>query len=101
MADNSPGRRPERIARGDQRDPTITELEGESAPSGLVAVSGTRLLMCGFVSRTLQPFVIEANMTASPDGGPVADDCALGVAALTDGRIVYSNEEELRVLRLD
>ena len=100
VADNAPGSRSERIARGDQQDPAITELEGESAPSGLAAVGPARLLMCGFVSRTLQPFVIASDGTVSPDGEPLATDCALGVAVLADDRVVYANENAIRILRV-
>jgi hypothetical protein len=98
VADNSPGEQPERIARGDQDDPTITDLDRKVAPSGLVAVSASRLLMCGFVSRTLQAYEIESDGTVSPEGAPLATDCALGVVVLADGRVVYSNETEIRVL---
>jgi hypothetical protein len=98
VADNSPGSGPERIARGDQSDPAITELEGQAAPSGLAAQAGARLLVCGYVSRTLQAFVIEADGTVSPDGEPLATDCSLAVSVLADERVVYSNEQEIRVL---
>jgi hypothetical protein len=101
VADNSPGEQPERIARGDQNDPTTTDLNGKAAPSGLAADRPRRLLMCGYVSRTLQAFVIDSDEMVVPDGEPVAHDCALAVAVLSDGRIVYSNEEEIRVLSAD
>jgi len=101
VADNSPGEQPERIARGDRDDPTTTDLDGKSAPSGLAADEPRRLLMCGYVSRTLQAFAIDPDEMVVPDGEPLAHDCALAVAVLSDGRIVYSNEKEIRVLPAD
>jgi hypothetical protein len=98
VADNAPGRGPERLARGDLPAPTITELDTKAAPSGLVAVDAARLLMCGFVSRSLQAYVIGSDGKVSADGEPLATDCALGVALLSDGRIVYASEDAIHVI---
>lgn len=97
VADNSPGDQPERLARGDVRNPPVTELTRPTAPSALAAVDDERLLVCGFITRTLEAFVTSDDR-ARATGEPLATDCSLGVVILSDGRIAYSNEDSVRVL---
>jgi hypothetical protein len=98
VADNSPGEQPERLARGDVRNPPVTELTRPTAPSGLAAADDERLLVCGFITRTLEVFVTSADDRARAAREPLATDCSLGVVILSDGRIAYSNEDTVRVL---
>jgi glucose/arabinose dehydrogenase len=98
VADNSPGTQPERLARGDVRAPAITKLAQPTAPSGLAAVSNTRLLMCGYITRTLQAYVLTPDARAIVESNPLATDCSLAVVVLADGRVAYSNEDAIRVL---
>lgn len=97
VADNAPGSRPERIARGDLRgQPTsVTELDGKRAPAGLAALSGGRLAVCGYVSGTLEVFEVVAGGRAQPYRDPAATDCTLDVATLADGRLAYANQDRI------
>jgi hypothetical protein len=98
VADNSPGRAPERLARGDRAVPsTITALPPRTAPSGL-AVRGERLFVCGVVSFSLDPYRVDVGGRAVRDGRPIARDCSLGAVALSDGRIAYANRRRIEVV---
>jgi len=100
VADNAPGRRPERLARGDTGgDPpaAVTELDGRSAPSSVAALDDGRLVVCGFVSRRLDLYRVGG--TAARRGRrPLAEDCATSVVILADGRLAYADESTVRVL---
>ncbi|MGH9164387.1 MAG: PQQ-dependent sugar dehydrogenase, partial [Acidimicrobiales bacterium] len=99
VADNAPGRRPERLARGDGGGPptAVTELAGKSAPSGLAALADGRLALCGFVSRRLDVYRVGGE-TARRGRRPLAEDCATGAVRLADGRLAYADESSIRVL---
>lgn len=99
VADNTPGDTPERLARGDAgpRATDITVLPAGTAPSGL-AVRGDTLAVCGYLTRTLVPYRIAQGGPPEPAGGVLADDCRLGVATLSDGRLAYSTGQTIRIL---
>jgi hypothetical protein len=92
VADNVPGTRGERLARGDLagRPTHVTPLAPGTAPSGLAAVSRSRLVLCGFQSHLLQGFRIEAGQRAVAAGAPIARNCWIGVIRLSGGRLAYA-----------
>jgi Glucose / Sorbosone dehydrogenase len=92
VADNVPGTRGERLARGDLdgRPTHVTPLPPGTAPSGLAAVSDSRLVLCGFQSHLLQPFRIAPGQRAVATGAPIARNCWIGVIRLADGRLAYA-----------
>jgi hypothetical protein len=92
VADNVPGTRGERLARGDLngRPTHVTPLPPGTAPSGLAAVSRSRLVVCGFQSHLLQAFRITSKQRAVAVGAPIARDCWIGVIRLADGRLAYA-----------
>jgi len=92
VADNVPGTRGERLARGDLggRPTHVTPLPPGTAPSGLAAVSRSRLVVCGFQSHLLQDFRITSGQRAVAVGAPIAHNCWIGVIRLADGRLAYA-----------
>lgn len=98
VADNAPGRRPERIARGDAdgRAPRdVTELSERIAPSGLAVLGPDEIAVCGVRSGQLTRYRRaggrwRANGTLAP--------CAFGVARLTDGRLAVSTAGGVRII---
>jgi hypothetical protein len=92
VADNVPGTRGERLARGDLdgRPTHVTPLPPGTAPSGLAAVSRSRLIVCGFQSRLLQAFRITSGQRAVAVGPPLARNCWIGVIRLAGGRLAYA-----------
>lgn len=100
VADNAPGRRPERLARGDTGGGppgAVTELDGRSAPSSVAALDDGRLAVCGFVSRRLDLYRV-GGTAARRSRQPLAGDCATSVALLADGHLAYADESTIRVL---
>jgi hypothetical protein len=97
VADNAPGPEPERLARVSPGGvvTVLAELPARTAPSGLARVPGG-LLVCGFRSRALLAYRLRG--TALGEHLTLAEDCALGVVRLADGRVAYANEREIRVL---
>lgn len=100
VADNAPGRRPERIARADPagRGAAVRFLRARLAPSGLAAIDAGQLALCGFVSRRLERVDVTGGGSPRIVGPPLATDCALGVARLADGRLAYATVRAIRVL---
>lgn len=98
VADNAPGRRPERLARGDAGGGPreVTELEGMSAPSGVAAISSTELAVCGFVSQTLDRYRREDGRWRKAD--TIARGCRYGVTRLRDGRLAFSTGRDIRTV---
>jgi len=98
VADNAPGRRPERLARGDAGGGPreVTELEGMSAPSGVAAISSGELAVCGFVSQTLDRYRREDGRWRKAD--TIARGCRYGVARLRDGRLAFSTGRDIRTV---
>lgn len=98
VADNAPGRRPERIARGDARGGAprqVTELSKRMAPSGLAILTPATIVVCGVRSGRLTRFRRRATgWRPAGDLGP----CAFGVARLTDGRLAVSTATGITVL---
>jgi hypothetical protein len=97
VADNAPGSEPERLARVSPAGvvTVLAELPARTAPSGLARVPGG-LLVCGFSSRALLGYRLRG--AALGEHVTLAEDCALGVVRLADGRVAYANEREIRVL---
>lgn len=97
VADNAPGSEPERLARVSPEGvvTVLAELPARTAPSGLARVPGG-LLVCGFRSRALLVYPLRGTVLDEPL--TLAEDCALDVVALADGRVAYANEREIRVL---
>lgn len=99
VADNAIGGAKERLARGDMGTAQrVTELSAVTAPSGLVAPSDDTLVLCGYVSRELARYTIGAGGTARRTGAPLARDCALGVVALSDGRLAYARSDSVAII---
>jgi hypothetical protein len=97
VADNAPGSEPERLARVSPGGvvTVLAELPERTAPSGLARVPGG-LLVCGFRSRELLGYRLRGGDLG--EHLTLAEDCALGVVRLADGRVAYANEGEIRVL---
>lgn len=97
VADNAPGSEPERLARVSSTGvvTVIAELPARSAPSGLARVPGG-VIVCGFRSRELLGYSLRGTALGEPV--TLAEDCALEVERLVDGRVAYANEREIRVL---
>ncbi len=86
VADNAPGRTPERLARGDAGVPRdVTDLPDETAPSGLAVLPDGDLALCGVVSGTLDRWHRDAD-GAWRRVATLARGCRYGVVRLTDGR---------------
>lgn len=99
VADNAPGRRPERIGRGDgtgraPRD--VTDLPGRIAPSGLAVLSLTEVAVCGVRSGRLDRFRFEAGTWRRQPGTRRA--CSYGVVRLTNGRLAVSTAKGIIVI---
>jgi glucose/arabinose dehydrogenase len=100
VADNAPGRRPERIAQGDTGGgppAAVTSLQGRIAPSGVVVLSASDIAVCGVVSGRLDRF----RRTSSgrwERTGVLDRDCRYGVVRLRDGRVIVSAQRGLRVV---
>jgi len=98
VADNSPGRRAERLARGDRggAPAQVSELERKTAPSGLAAISNSELAVCGFVSGTLDRYRLSAGRWRR--AGTIARGCRYGVVALPGGRLAFSTGTAIRTV---
>jgi hypothetical protein len=94
VADNAPGRRPERLGSGTAPGPR-TPLPGRIAPSGLVALPDGAVVVCGVVSGTLERFRRDADGTWRP-AGRLPGPCRYGVVRLDDGTLVASDDDGLR-----
>ena len=98
VADNAPGRRPERLARGDLGGgpAQVSELAGKIAPSGLAAISSAELAVCGFVSGTLDRYRLRQG--AWRLAGTIARGCRYGVVRLPGARLAFSTGRDIRVV---
>lgn len=97
VADNSPGRAPERLARGDGGVPRdVTVLGRKTAPSGLVAIGGGALAVCGFVSGALDRYVLDGS--GHRLAGTIASGCRYGAVRLSDGRVAFATGTEIRAV---
>ncbi len=98
VADNSPGRRPERLARADRdgRPTQVSLLQRKTAPAGLAAISNTELAVCGYVSQTLDRYRLQAGRWRL--AGTIARGCRLGVAVLPGGRLAFSTGTAIRTV---
>ncbi|MGH9154274.1 MAG: PQQ-dependent sugar dehydrogenase [Acidimicrobiales bacterium] len=97
VADNAPGRRPERIGRSEVGTAPV-ELPGRRAPSALVALGPTRLGLCGFLDGDLVAVDVSGRPTV---GDTLARHvCRTGAVALASGSVAVSDGRTVRVLRL-
>lgn len=101
VADNAPGRRPERLARGDTRGgppDVVTTLERRPAASGLAALGPKRLALCGVVSGTLDSYRLDARERWRYER-TLAQGCRYGVVRLPGGRLAFSAGDGVRTVR--
>ncbi len=98
LADNSPGRQPERLGRADwsPSPSNVVSLPPRTAPSGIAPI-GSDLYVCSYLERALLRYRV-VGVGAVP-AGRIEVDCLLGVAALGDGRLVVSTGRDLRTFR--
>ena len=97
VADNAPGRRPERLGSGTgaaQRSP----LPRRIAPSGLAVLSATDVAVCGVASGTLERFHRRGDGSWRA-AGALDGPCRFGVARLAGGTLVVSTDDGLREVR--
>ena len=98
VADNAPGKRPERLARGDASGSPVTGLGRRPAASGVAALGPRTLALCGVVSGTLDRYELEQDGRWRFDG-TIARGCRYGVVRLTDGRLAFSADDGVRTIR--
>jgi len=96
--DNATRDEPERLLRGDRDDaaPALAQRE-EMAPSGLTAIADDGLVVCGYLSRTLERVVLHDDGTAERTE-VLAEPCSVGAATLADGRVVFGDGQSLRTV---
>jgi hypothetical protein len=98
VADNAPGKRPERLARGDTAGPpAVTILGRRPAASGVAALGPRALALCGVVSGTLDRYTFDEGRWSYK--GPIARGCRYGVVRLTDGRLAFSAADGVRTIQ--
>lgn len=98
VADNAPGRRPERIGSGVSDAGPRSPLGGRLAPSGLAVLSAQDVAVCGVASGTLERYR-RAPGGAWSRAGRIAGGCRFGVARLSNGALVVSTDAGLRRVR--
>lgn len=96
IADNAPGRVPERIGRGDGGGP-VTAMTTERAPSGLAVLGPNELAVCGVVSGLLELVPIVDGAAVEPTT-VLAEPCELGVVALPGGALAVAQFDGVRIL---
>lgn len=97
VADNSPGRRPERLGQAGAAA-RATDLPGRRAPAALVEIDPGRLGLCGFLDGRL----VEVDITAVPPRPGevlVADGCRTGAVRLGEDRLVLTDGERVTMVR--
>ena len=98
VADNAPGKSPERIGRGDGDGRPRRPLPGKRAPSALVTIGPGRLGLCGFLDGVLREVRVDRDRAEDP-GPAVVGPCLVGAARLADGRLVVASEDRITVTR--
>lgn len=94
VADNAPGRVPERLARGDRGRPAaVTDLPRGTAPSGLVALRDGALAACSFLTGRLDRYVRDGDGWRR--AGTIARGCRYGAVVTTRGTIVVAGDRGL------
>lgn len=96
VADNAPGEEPERLVRlaPDGEPVTTVELPGRQiAPSGVVALSDSQLVICAYLARALTLYDVDRRSERT-----LADGCRTGVARLANGDLAYATDDQIRVL---
>ncbi len=97
VADNAPGRRPERLGPGAGAGPR-TPLTRHTAPSGLAVLSASDVAVCGVGSGRLDRYRRSASGRWSY-AGRFSAPCRFGVARLTGGDLIVSADDGLRRVR--
>lgn len=96
VADNAPGREPERLVGLGRGGEVVfsTELPGaQIAPAGLVALSDSELVICAYLTRRLMRYEVGSRRLRN-----MAEGCRTGVVLLTSGHLAYAGEDEIRLL---
>jgi hypothetical protein len=99
VADNAPGKHPERLARGSTGGgppADVTVLDRGPAPSGVTALGPRALALCGVVSGLLDRYELRAGRWHYVR--TIARGCRYGVVRLTDGRLAFSADDGVRVI---
>ncbi len=100
VADNVPGQRGERLARGDRdgRPSRITLLPTDTVPSALAAPTDDTLIVCSFAqARTLRFEVRSGRAVAAPGFGDDAP-CRAGVARRGPRALWLATDRSIRVV---
>lgn len=97
VADNAPGRRPERLGPGFGPGPR-TALRRHLAPSGLAVLTRHEVAVCGVASGTLERYRRASDGRWS-HARTFASPCRYGVAQLAGGDLVVSTDSGLRRVR--
>lgn len=101
VIDGAPEDESEIVARGDLSEgpDRVSGIRDRIEPSGLTSSDAETLLYCSSLHGELGVFKIDARGIAYTLARfpTFATDCELGVIALSDGRLVYSSGEDLRV----
>ncbi len=97
VADNVPGQRGERLARGDRdgRPTRVTQLPENTVPSALAAYDDRTLMLCSFARSQALRYELRDGVARSATGFGDGLRCATGLAADADG--LWS--AELRTVR--
>ncbi|CAN5505478.1 hypothetical protein BH18ACT1_BH18ACT1_14560 [soil metagenome] len=100
VADNAPPSKRERIARADLdgRPTSVTELDENLAPAGVVALGDSRYGVCTYLTRELRVFEVGGDGRAVEDEDARIEGCRLAVTALADGRLALATEDEITVV---
>lgn len=93
LADSADGERSERLVRLGPDGVVVLDLDGTRAPSGLAQLPGGDLVLCGFVSGTLERVSIRADGGLSVPGPDLGVPCATGVTVLADGSVVTTTRD--------
>ncbi len=96
VADNAGGESPERLAIGNRGPAPIVLaiLAPHTVPSGIATIPGG-VAMCSYLNHTLMVWRPGSNAQTWVSGPLLADDCSIGVIALSDGSLRYSNETQI------
>lgn len=101
VADNAPGRRPERLGRADI-DAPAADLPGRRAPAALIELPDGRLAVCGYLTDELR--VVERDHRGdeldTDVGDVVTEVCRTSAAVLPDSRVAVATDEAVVITQL-
>ena len=94
VADNVPGERGERLARGDEGIPThVTRLPADTVPAAVAALSRRLLVVCSYAQVRTFTYSIRAGSAARQPGPGDGTRCATGIASRQGGRRLWVADE--------